>query len=116
MVLVAGGELERRYSETRRRHPLALDRPASDGIARERELLAPLRNWANRLIDTTDLSANELAQQIRANFAGERSGEPTLLVTSFGFARGLYEAFVLRGIVSFWRCFGHGLGRHVQRD
>ncbi|MEG3143963.1 RNase adapter RapZ [Sphingomonas sp. RT2P30] len=85
----AGGELERRYSETRRRHPLALDRPASDGIARERELLAPLRTWANRLIDTTDLGANELAQQIRANFARERSGEPTLLVTSFGFARGL---------------------------
>ncbi|MDB5673918.1 MAG: RNase adapter RapZ [Sphingomonas bacterium] len=85
----AGGELERRYSETRRRHPLALDRPASDGIARERELLAPLRTWANRLIDTTDLSANELAQQIRSNFSGERAGEPTLLVTSFGFARGL---------------------------
>ena len=49
----AGAELERRYDETRRRHPLAQDRPATDGIARERELLAPLRQWANRLIDTT---------------------------------------------------------------
>ncbi|MDQ2878287.1 MAG: RNase adapter RapZ [Pseudomonadota bacterium] len=85
----AGGELERRYSETRRRHPLALDRPASDGIARERELLAPLRRWANRLIDTTDLGSNELAQQVRATFSGDRQGEPTLLVTSFGFARGI---------------------------
>ena len=85
----AGGELERRYSETRRRHPLALDRPASDGIARERELLSPLRRWANRLIDTTDLTANELAQQVRTTFSGERLGEPTLSVTSFGFARGL---------------------------
>jgi UPF0042 nucleotide-binding protein len=85
----AGGELERRYSETRRRHPLALDRPASDGIARERELLSPLRRWANRLIDTTDLTANELAQQIRATFSGEGLGKPTLSVTSFGFSRGL---------------------------
>ncbi|OYW21968.1 MAG: RNase adaptor protein RapZ [Sphingomonas sp. 32-62-10] len=85
----AGGELERRYSETRRRHPLALDRPASDGIARERELLAPLRRWANRLIDTTDLSSNALAQQIRASFARDGLSAPTLSVMSFGFARGL---------------------------
>ena len=89
----AGGELERRYSETRRRHPLALDRPASDGIARERELLAPLRRWANRLIDTTNLTSNELAQQVRTTFSGEqlgeKLGEPTLSIMSFGFARGL---------------------------
>ena len=85
----SGGELERRYSETRRRHPLALDRPAADGIARERELLAPLRRWANRLIDTTNLTANELAQQVRSTFSGERLGEPTLSITSFGYARGI---------------------------
>lgn len=85
----AGAELERRYSETRRRHPLAQDRPASDGIARERELLMPLRRWANRLIDTTGLSANELAQQIRETFSDEGVGGPTLSVMSFGFARGV---------------------------
>ena len=85
----SGAELERRYAETRRRHPLALDRPASDGIARERELLAPLRRWANRLIDTTDLSSNELAQQVRATFGGDGLGEPTLSVMSFGYARGV---------------------------
>jgi UPF0042 nucleotide-binding protein len=85
----AGVELERRYSETRRRHPLALDRPANDGIGRERDLLAPLRNWGNRLIDTTDMSANELAQQIRTDFGGDGLGEPTLAVRSFGFARGV---------------------------
>ncbi len=85
----AGAELERRYSETRRRHPLALDRPANDGIGRERDLLAPLRDWANRLIDTTDMSANELAQQIRASFGSDGLGEPTLAVRSFGFARGV---------------------------
>ena len=85
----AGGELERRYAETRRRHPLAPDRPASDGIARERELLAPLREWANRLIDTTSMSAHDLAGQVRAAFGGHGADEPVLSVTSFGFARGL---------------------------
>ncbi|WP_203309989.1 MULTISPECIES: RNase adapter RapZ [Sphingomonas] len=85
----AGAELERRYSETRRRHPLAPDRPASDGIGRERELLAPLRDWSNRLIDTTNLSSHALAQQIRETFARAGNDEPVLSVLSFGFARGL---------------------------
>lgn len=85
----AGSELERRYSETRRRHPLSLDRPAADGIAQERELLAPLRGWANRMIDTTMLTSGELAQAIRKTFAREGQGVPTLLVMSFGFARGI---------------------------
>jgi len=85
----AGSELERRYAETRRRHPLALDRPASDGIARERELLAPLRRWANRLIDTTALAQNDLAQQIRSQFARQGIGDTVLSVMSFGYSRGL---------------------------
>ncbi len=85
----SGTELERRYSETRRRHPFALDRPAADGITHERGVLAPLRIWSNRLIDTTSLSANELAHQIRQTFSRARFGEPTLTVMSFGFARGL---------------------------
>ncbi|UIJ43634.1 RNase adapter RapZ [Sphingomonas cannabina] len=85
----AGAELERRYSETRRRHPLATDRPASDGIARERELLTPLRRWANRVIDTTNVGTNELQQMIRRDFGGRGLGEPVLSVMSFGYARGL---------------------------
>lgn len=85
----SGSELERRYSETRRRHPLALDRPASDGIHRERELLQPLRRWANRVVDTTSMSANELAQQIRRTFSGPGLGETVVSVMSFGFARGI---------------------------
>jgi RNase adapter protein RapZ len=84
----SGSELERRYIETRRRHPLADDRPATDGIARERELLGPLREFANRLIDTTDLSANELRGQVRSILGGD-SFEPVLSVLSFGYARGL---------------------------
>lgn len=82
-------ELDRRYSETRRRHPLALDRPAADGIARERELLIPLQRWANRVIDTSTLTANGLAQAIREKFAGPGVGAPVLSVTSFGYSRGL---------------------------
>jgi len=85
----SGQELERRYSETRRRHPLALDRPAGDGIARERELLSALRRWADHVVDTTALSSNDLRQEIRARFADARSEEPTLTLMSFGFARGL---------------------------
>lgn len=86
----AGSELERRFSETRRRHPLALDRPASDGIARERELLSPLRLAAANVIDTTDSSINDLRLEIRKRFANGRSTrQPTLTVMSFGFARGL---------------------------
>ena len=84
----AGSELLRRYSETRRRHPLAPDRPATDGIAAERELMAPLRRWADHVIDTTDTDSNQLQQQIRARFAAGGAA-PTLSIVSFGFARGL---------------------------
>ncbi len=85
----SGAELQRRYAETRRRHPLEQDRPAADGIARERELLNPLRRWSNRLIDTTTLSANDLQQQIRATFAGETPRAAVLTILSFGYSRGL---------------------------
>jgi RNase adapter protein RapZ len=84
-----GAELVRRFSETRRRHPLAQDRPAEDGIARERELLGPLRRWSNRLIDTTDMTANQLAQTVRTIFSSDGTGKTTFSVTSFGFSRGL---------------------------
>lgn len=84
-----GAELERRYSETRRRHPLALDRPAADGIARERELLAPLRRWADHVVDTTSFASNQLKADIRARFGDAATDGPTLSVMSFGFSRGV---------------------------
>ncbi len=84
----AGSELQRRYSETRRRHPHATDRPAIDGIAAQREMMAPLRRWADHVIDTTDTDANALRQQIRHRFGGDQDS-PTLSIQSFGFARGL---------------------------
>jgi UPF0042 nucleotide-binding protein len=85
----AGGELTRRFSETRRRHPLALDRPAGDGIARERELLAPLRRWADIVVDTTDYSVHDTRRMVREKFGRSDSGTLTITCMSFGFARGL---------------------------
>lgn len=85
----SGSELDRRYSETRRRHPLAEDRPAADGIAREREIFEPLRRWADHLIDTTAYSTNELQQEVRRRFVGSESLGPTVNVMSFGYSRGL---------------------------
>ncbi|WP_243444883.1 RNase adapter RapZ [Sphingosinicella humi] len=82
-----GSELLRRFSETRRRHPLAPDRPATDGIAAERDLMEPLRRWSDYIIDTTDTDSNALQQQIRDRFGGTKA--PYLHVMSFGFARGL---------------------------
>lgn len=84
-----GAELERRFSETRRRHPLALDRPAVDGIARERELMAPLRTLADHVVDTTAFNANQLKADIRARFGGSNGSGTTVSVMSFGFARGI---------------------------
>lgn len=85
----AGAELTRRYSETRRRHPLALDRPPADGIARERELLEPLHRAADHLIDTTDFTSNDLRLAIRSRFDRDGSGDPVLTLMSFGYARGV---------------------------
>ncbi|MET0250298.1 MAG: RNase adapter RapZ [Sphingobium sp.] len=85
----AGTELERRFAETRHRHPLAADRPAADGIARERELVEPLRRWASQVIDTTGLTSNALQQTIRDRFSRPDMSEPILTILSFGFSRGV---------------------------
>ena len=85
----AGNELERRYNETRRRHPMAQGRPVQDGIAAERELLEPLRRWADRVINTSAMSSNDLQASIREMFGESDEGAMTLTVSSFGFARGM---------------------------
>ena len=84
----AARELLRRYDETRRRHPLAPDRPAEDGIARERAMMAPLRAAADSLIDTTDLSPVELREELRRRY-GQDADETVLTIASFGFVRGI---------------------------
>lgn len=84
----SGQELERRYNETRRRHPLAQDLPAASGIAAERELMDPLRRWADMVISTTDYTSNDLQQAIRQRFAEDAPAGLTVTLTSFGFSRG----------------------------
>ena len=84
----AGAELIRRYDYTRRRHPLAPDRPAEDGIARERGLTAPLRALADTVLDTTDLTPVELREALLQRFGGEVD-QPVSTLASFGFARGV---------------------------
>jgi UPF0042 nucleotide-binding protein len=81
--------LQRRFTETRRRHPLAIDRPVADGISRELQLLAPLRDLADVVIDTSLLTIHELRRLVSAQFA--LNAEPGLyvFVTSFAFRRGL---------------------------
>lgn len=84
-----GAELERRYNETRRRHPMAQDLPVTAGIASERELLEPLRRWADMVISTTEFTSNDLQQAIRERFAHSAPAGTTVTVTSFGFSRGM---------------------------
>jgi RNase adapter protein RapZ len=86
----AGGELERRFNETRRRHPMAAGRPVMEGIAAERELLDPLRRWAEIMVDTSAMTSNDLQGHIRQLFAPEATeAAMTLTLSSFGFARGM---------------------------
>lgn len=84
-----GNELERRYAETRRRHPMSQDRPASDGIAQERQLLDPFRRWAENIIDTSKMSVNDLQTEIRQKFSLSTAPRMTISLTSFGFSRGV---------------------------
>ena len=85
----ADRELQRRYNETRRRHPMTHGRPLLDGIAAERELLEPLKRWADIVIDTSELSSNDLQNHVRDLFESSGDGDTTLTVSSFGFARGM---------------------------
>jgi len=81
--------LIRRFSETRRRHPLALDRPAIDGIRAERDLLGQLKRSADMVIDSTELSVTDLRARVTERFGGGFSPGLTVTLMSFGFAAGL---------------------------
>nr|WP_294846264.1 RNase adapter RapZ [uncultured Sphingomonas sp.] len=84
----AGTELIRRYDETRRRHPLAPDRPAEDGISRERGATSNIRQIADTVLDTTDLTPADLRDELRRRFGGAVD-QPVVTISSFGFARGI---------------------------
>ncbi|WP_201242349.1 RNase adapter RapZ [Halorhodospira halophila] len=81
--------LMRRYSETRRRHPLAEgDQPLADALRAERALLEPLREVADWSIDTSRTTVHDLRGLISERVAGERSAV-SVLVQSFGFKHGI---------------------------
>lgn len=81
--------LQRRFTETRRRHPLALNRPLAEGIAAERALLEPLRARADRVLDTSDLPPAELRRLLAAELPVDRSAGMRVFVTSFSYRFGL---------------------------
>jgi UPF0042 nucleotide-binding protein len=81
--------LQRRYTESRRPHPLAPDRPVKDGIGEERKQIGWLRDSADVVIDTSALSPHEFKQLLGGHFALGRSLGTRLSVMSFSYRRGL---------------------------
>lgn len=82
-------ELSRRYSQTRRRHPLAPAETASQGIEREADLLRPVRARADHLIDTTDMSPHDLKAEIARWFARVTPARLAVSLQSFSYRRGV---------------------------
>jgi UPF0042 nucleotide-binding protein len=81
--------IERRYVETRHRHPLADDRPVLDGIQHERRLLSPLRERADLVIDTTNMAIKDCKRILQGNFALSDKKPLSIFVTSFSFKKGI---------------------------
>ncbi|MDR3518827.1 MAG: RNase adapter RapZ [Azospirillaceae bacterium] len=90
LFLECGDEvLQRRYTETRRRHPLAIDRPVSVGIACERAIMVDVRDNADIVVDTTQLSIHDLRRVMGGYFQLTRGPGLHLFVTSFSFRQGV---------------------------
>ncbi|QTL36880.1 MULTISPECIES: RNase adapter RapZ [Pseudoalteromonas] len=82
--------LIRRFSETRRLHPLSLaDFSLDKAIKKEKELLDPLIRRANITIDTTDMSIHQLAERIREKILGKKDKQLIITFESFGFKHGI---------------------------
>lgn len=80
--------IQRRFTETRHRHPLAQDRPVMDGILLERQILHEVRDIADKVIDTSDYGPHDLKRRLMEAFSSERSGLKITLV-SFSYRRGI---------------------------
>ncbi|MGB0625187.1 MAG: RNase adapter RapZ [Alphaproteobacteria bacterium] len=85
----ANDVIARRYTETRRVHPMASDRPLADGIVAERRSLAPLREAADFVMDTSHSNIHEFARLLRDRLVGTAAAEPNVLVTSFSYRNGV---------------------------
>ena len=90
IFLEAGhAELVRRFSETRRPHPLAPDRPITEGLSEERASLRTIRTMADKVVDTSKLNVHELRQQLRELVSGQKQASKLVLTfLSFGFQNG----------------------------
>ena len=108
-----------RYKESRREHPLARELSLVDAIAREREIMQPLRETANYIIDTTTLKTRELKKRLTGIFSGEsQSSAIRVELSSFGFKRGLPRQADLVYDVRFLPnpFYIKGLGSHTGLD
>jgi UPF0042 nucleotide-binding protein len=84
--------LVRRFSETRRPHPLAPDRSATEGITEEREKLNPIRRMADLILDTSSLTVHELRDAFMSmSRDGRTKADMVVNVVSFGFKNGVPE-------------------------
>jgi UPF0042 nucleotide-binding protein len=83
--------LLRRFSETRRPHPLGRGRTIAEGLAEERRLLEPIRQLADEVIDTSALTVHELRRRILETTGSARATPLSVTVLSFGFRRGVPE-------------------------
>ena len=81
--------LRRRFSETRRPHPVAHDQPVEQGIRRERALLGWLRERADLTLDTSRLSVRDLRSVVAARFQPEAAHAPVIFVLSFAYRHGV---------------------------
>jgi UPF0042 nucleotide-binding protein len=82
--------LIKRFSETRRRHPLSSeDTPLSEAIVRESDILEPIASAASLVVDTSRMTVYELRSAVRDRLVGSQAGGITVLFQSFGFKRGL---------------------------
>ncbi len=81
--------IERRYVETRHRHPLADDRPVADGIRHERQILAPLRERADLVIDTTEMAIKDCKRILQGQYALSDEKPLSVFVTSFSYKKGI---------------------------
>jgi RNase adapter protein RapZ len=82
--------LVRRFSESRRPHPLAFDRPVLQGIQEERERLLPIREMADIIIDTSTINIHELREHINKIFSPTEGSKPLVIsINSFGYKHGI---------------------------
>jgi RNase adapter protein RapZ len=81
--------LIRRYSETRRQHPLAINGGVLEGIGREREELKEIKERADYVLDTSSMTVHELRDEVRKIFSSPSSDMLKIVVESFGFGKGL---------------------------